>query len=166
MNIPRTMITFKTGHFKFTYRVGGIAVHNGHVLLQKSTLDPTNMFWFLPGGRAELGEGAEETLQREMMEELSLPTTIERPLFLVENFFAHEHEIGLYFLITFPAGCYLYQSTGPFELGLQEGTDLPMIFVWLPIDQFDHLTIKPNFFTSALQKPLPQHLTHVVNRGV
>jgi 8-oxo-dGTP pyrophosphatase MutT (NUDIX family) len=120
----------------------------------------------LPGGRAELGEGAQETLEREMMEELGLPTTVERPLFLVENFYRHGHEIGLYFLMTFPPSCYLYQGSGPFELGLQEDTDLPLVFAWLPIDQFDHLTIKPTFFNSALQKPLPQYLTHVVNRGM
>jgi 8-oxo-dGTP pyrophosphatase MutT (NUDIX family) len=164
MNNPRTMITFKTGHVKFTYRIGGIAIHNGHALFQQSTLNPGRMFWFLPGGRAELGESAEETLEREMMEEFGLPTTIKRPLFLVENFFKQEHEIGFYFLISFPTDCYLYQSNGPFELGMEEGSNLPMIFTWLPLDQFDHLAIKPDFFRSALQQSLPQHLTHIVNR--
>src|SRR5689334_16721112 len=100
MDIPiqRTMITFKQSGIKFTYRVGGIAIHKGRVLFQKATANPSKTFWFLPGGRAELGESASQTLQREMMEELNISVTIERPVFLFENFFTEDtlphHELG------------------------------------------------------------------------
>lgn len=162
----RTMITFKAGNVKFTYRIAGIAIHDGHVLFQQSTIDPNDMFWFLPGGRAELGESAEETLEREMMEELGLPTKVERPLFLVENFFPHQHEVGFYFLMTFPEDSHIYQGTGPFECGIDPEANLPLIFTWLPIKEFDHLDIKPAFLRSTLQKPLPEHFMHVVNRDL
>jgi len=160
----RTMITFKQGGVKFTYRVGGIAIHNGHVLFQKATADPYQTFWFLPGGRAELGESASEGLQREMMEELNLSVTIERPLFLLENFFETDtmphHELGFYFLMQLPLDSYLYWQQGPFVREGEPG--LPLIFDWLPLDQLAQLPIKPNFFRTALQT-LPTQLTHIVH---
>jgi 8-oxo-dGTP pyrophosphatase MutT (NUDIX family) len=57
------MITFTRGDLRFNYRITGVAICDGKVLLQKPVVDG---FWFLPGGRAELQETAEETLRREM----------------------------------------------------------------------------------------------------
>ncbi|GHO88343.1 NUDIX hydrolase [Dictyobacter formicarum] len=160
----RTMIRFKTASHKFTYRIGGIAIHEGRVLCQKATLDPRGVFWFLPGGRAELGESSQETLQREMQEELGEEARIGRLLYVVENFFSEEidhHEIGLYFELAFPANSYLYQQTGPFERP-EEMENQPMIFDWLSLAELPtKLWIRPHFFCTALQS-LPSHTQHVV----
>ncbi len=163
MDTTRTMITFKNSGFKFTYRIGGIALHNGKVLFQKATVNPEAIFWFLPGGRAELGESSEETLKREMREEMGVEITIERPVYIVENFFGDEakyhHELGVYFLMTFPPDSYLYHEQGPFIH--EENDELPLIFEWLPLDQLEQLPVQPKFFRSALQT-IPVQLTHVV----
>lgn len=161
--IPRTMITFKQSGTKFTYRIGGIAIHNEHVLFQKATADPDKTFWFLPGGRAELGESAAETLQREMMEELNVSITIERPLFLLENFFEDasvpHHELGIYFLMHLSPNCSICQHNGPFVYEDEPG--LPLIFEWLPLNQLAQLPIMPALFRTSLQT-LPAQLTHLV----
>jgi hypothetical protein len=47
MQTPRTMITFKAAEIRFTYRIGGILMHRGHVLCQAAE---RGGFWFLPGG--------------------------------------------------------------------------------------------------------------------
>src|SRR5438270_12474108 len=111
MHTPRTMITFKPGEIRFTYRVGGILIRNEHVLCQAASEEDS---WFLPGGRAELGESASISLLREMQEELGVPMKVERLLYVVENFFTDTnddwHELGFYFLITAPADSYLNQS--------------------------------------------------------
>ncbi len=163
--IQRTMITFKQGGMKFTYRVGGIAIHNGHILFQKATADPYKTFWFLPGGRAELGESTSQALQREMMEELNVSITIERPVFFFENFFAGDtmphHELGIYFLMQLPPDSYLCQQEGPFIY--EDETDLPLIFEWLPLDQLAHLAIEPKLFRTALQA-IPTQFMHIVYR--
>ena len=80
------MITFTRGDLRFNYRITGVAICDGKVLLQKPVVDG---FWFLPGGRAELQETAEETLRREMREEMHTDITVERLLWVVENFFEH-----------------------------------------------------------------------------
>src|SRR5574337_1309183 len=103
MHTSRTMITFKPAEIRFTYRVGGILIHHEHVLCQAAYKEG---YWFLPGGRAELGESASVTLLREMQEELGVAMKIERLLYVVENFFNDpndsSHELGLYFLVTAP----------------------------------------------------------------
>src|SRR5438034_7150705 len=112
MHTPRTMITFKPGEIRFTYRVGGILIRNEHVLCQAASEEDS---WFLPGGRAELGESASVSLLREMQEELGVAMKIERLLYVVENFFTDLndcwHELGLYFLVSDPTYSALYQSS-------------------------------------------------------
>jgi len=156
------MITFKPARIRFTYRVGGVLIHKGHVLCQAAT---EQGFWFLPGGRAELGESATTTLLREMQEELGVTMKIERLLYVVENFFSHflssEHEIGLYFLMTAPADAYIYQSLESFTHVDEEGT--PLLFDWLPIDRLEQISLYPPCFQKALQV-IPEHPIHIEER--
>jgi ADP-ribose pyrophosphatase YjhB (NUDIX family) len=96
------MIRFDQGNRRFNYRIVGVAIHNESVLLHRADNEP---FWTLPGGRAEHGETAEETIKREMLEELATDVQVVRLLWFVENFFDYGlsyHEIALYFLIRFP----------------------------------------------------------------
>lgn len=162
MDSTRTMITFKTGNVRFTYRVGGIVIHNGRVLCQEAH-DAEEPSWFLIGGRAELREAAEETLKREMQEELGEEATIERLLYVVENFFTysgiHYHELGLYFLLSFPPDSPLYQAGESFTRQ-EDGVELT--FRWLPIDKLPEFTLYPTFFKQALQA-LPEQVTHIVH---
>jgi 8-oxo-dGTP pyrophosphatase MutT (NUDIX family) len=162
----RTMITFKDGKRKFTYRVAGIVISQGRVLCQKSTRDPEKLYWFLPGGRAELGEPAEETLRREMQEELGEEAQVGRLLYFMEHFFndsadeLDHHEIALYFQLTFSPTSYLYQEAGPFIRPDEDGQT--MIFEWLPIaDLPTGLHLYPQFFCRALQT-LPEHTQHII----
>ncbi|HZR38980.1 MAG TPA: NUDIX domain-containing protein [Ktedonobacteraceae bacterium] len=165
MDTIRTMITFKSGDVKFTYRVGGIAIHNDSVLFQTATENTSGPFYFLPGGRAELSEQATESLKREMLEELGVDITIERLLYVIENFFIDpypHHELGLYFLISFPPDSYLYKESGPF-IRIDETTpELPLIFEWLPRSQFAQSLIQPECLRDALQT-IPDQTTHIVH---
>lgn len=164
MDSPRTMITFKNEYGRFTYRIAGIAVHNGCVLFQYS-MDEALDFWFLPGGRAELREAAIDTLRREMQEELGVEVKIERLLYVVENFFGYpdtrhpHHELGLYFLMTFPPDCYLYQNPGPYK---RRDGNLTLDFSWLPIEQMDQLPVYPLVLREALQT-IPEQTQHIVH---
>ena len=106
------MITFDEGNLWFNYRVAGIILDNNRVLLEKAEGWAGWEGWSLPGGRGELLEPAEETLKREMREELGIEVMIIRLLWVVENFYTgHDfhtgnemscHELGLYFLVELP----------------------------------------------------------------
>lgn len=164
MHIPRTMVTFKAHDTRFTYRIAGIVIHDGRVLFQSVTDPGLEPFWFLPGGRAELNEPATETLKREMQEELGVEITIERLVYVVENFFAEsgasQHELGLYFLMTFPPNLDLYEQCEHFERTDEVGNLIA--FDWLPLAELERLAVQPIFLRKGLQA-LPEQITHIVN---
>ncbi|ANK93080.1 MULTISPECIES: NUDIX hydrolase [Rhizobium] len=99
----RTHIRLTVGAQRFNHRIAGLAFRDGHVLVHRAVHEP---FWTFPGGTAEIGETSEETLKREMMEELGLNVTVSRLLWTVENFFHCEqrdwHELGFYYLMEIP----------------------------------------------------------------
>ena len=155
------MITFTKDNVRFNYRIAGVVIHNGRVLL--SRVEGWN-FWFLPGGRAEMMEPAQETLRREMREELATNVEIERLLWVVENFFKFDeqnfHETGLYFLMSLPENSPLYQREGPFA-GKEEHINL--IFQWFRLVELPQIRLHPNFLPQALQS-LPATTQHIVHK--
>lgn len=157
------MIRFDQGNHCFNYRIVGVAVHDDAVLLHQAEGEN---FWTFPGGRAEMGETAEQTLIREMREELGIEVEVVRLLWFVENFFTYAdqdyHEIALYFLMRFPATCQYLLQPDPF-FG-EEGT-LKLIFQWFPLqpDVLASLPLLPSFLPTALQK-LPESVQHLVHR--
>lgn len=159
------MIRFEKGNTRFNYRVAGVAVHENSVLLHQAEGEA---FWTFPGGRVEVGETAEETLRREMKEEIDADVEVVRLLWFVESFFTyadiHSHEIALYFLMRLPAACkYLVQS-GPFY-GLEQEGEVKLTFQWFPRQQevLTSLPLLPSFLQTAVQS-LPESVQHVVHR--
>ena len=156
------MIRFDEGNRRFNYRVVGVAIHNESVLLHRADHEP---FWTLPGGRAEHGETAEETIKREMLEELVTDVEVVRLLWFVENFFDYDglsyHEIALYFLIRFPPPSTLL-TTSTFE---RLDGDVHLRFKWFSLsqEQLARLPLLPAFLAKGLTE-LPVSLVHVVQR--
>jgi 8-oxo-dGTP pyrophosphatase MutT (NUDIX family) len=155
----RRMITFDEGRIRFINRVVGIALDRGRVLLHRT--DDMN-FWALPGGRAELLEPSPETLVREMREEIGVDVTVERLLWLAENFFEYGprsfHEIGFYFLMHLPPDSPLRdQST---FLG-HEG-NMPVYFEWHPIATLENIALFPTFLRTSL-KSIPANIVHIIH---
>ena len=67
------VIVFDVDAGRFNYRVAGVCVHAGHVLLHQAAGDD---FSALPGGRPELGEDSRTALAREMHEELGVEIVV------------------------------------------------------------------------------------------
>lgn len=156
------MICFDEGHRRFNYRIVGVAIHDGAVLLHRADHEP---FWTLPGGRAEHGETAATTIAREMVEELDTEVKVDRLLWIVENFFDYDglsyHEVALYFLIRFPQGSAPLRS----EAFDRDEGKLLFHFRWFPVerDALEHLPLFPAFLPRGLTD-LPQSPVHVVER--
>jgi len=158
------MIRFDQGRRRLNYRVVGVAVHKGSVLLHRADHEP---FWTLPGGRGEHGETATETIRREMREEVETDVEVIRLLWLVENLFDYEgwnyHEIALYFLIQFPSG------SKPLSVNAFDGVegDVPLRFQWFPIQReaLERLPLLPAFLPEGLTD-LPPSIVPIVRRDV
>jgi 8-oxo-dGTP pyrophosphatase MutT (NUDIX family) len=59
---------------KFIIRCRGIILHEGKLLVVRHA--PDGAFWALPGGHLESGEGIQDCLRRELVEELGVPPVI------------------------------------------------------------------------------------------
>ncbi|QCI97065.1 NUDIX hydrolase [Agrobacterium larrymoorei] len=145
----------------FQMRVAGLAFRDGHVLVHRATHEK---FWTFPGGRAEMGEQSQDTLAREMVEELGAEVSVGRLLWVVENFFHYEgkdwHELGFYYLMELP-------DSFPFDEEaivhrVQDGKN-PLEFRWVKAttEALTALDIPPYFIAAEIEN-LPASTRHVV----
>jgi ADP-ribose pyrophosphatase YjhB (NUDIX family) len=159
------MLMIKQNSLRFVYRVAGVALHQDRVLLHRAEGDD---FWALPGGRGEMLEPSPETLRREMREETGLAVTVDRLLWVVENFFDYSgktwHELGLYFLMSFPTDSPVWAHGDTFlgQEAFPDGRRLLLFFQWFPLAGLEALTVYPSFLSAGLrQVPLTvQHIIH------
>ncbi|MDR6816914.1 8-oxo-dGTP pyrophosphatase MutT (NUDIX family) [Neorhizobium sp. 2083] len=159
----RTRIRIKTKNKRiFQMRIAGLGFRDGYVLVHRAT---DEAFWTFPGGRAEIGETSEETLRREMVEEIGVEVTVGRLLWSVENFFHYEdrdwHELGYYYLMDIP-------ETFPFhptEIVHRVKDEHDLEFKWVPatVEALRALDIPPYFIAEEIES-LPVSPRHLVWR--
>lgn len=158
----RNMISFDRGGSRFIHRVAGMAFAGDRVLLHRAETDD---FLALPGGRVEMLETAQESLVREMQEELNVGVAVDRLVWVVENFFEYEerrcHELAFYYVMYLPAGCYLLTEPGPFTATEENGVRL--FFHWQPLAGLADASLYPTFLREGLLS-LPPTLEHIVHR--
>ena len=90
-------LTLDIEEYKLNIRAGGVIIHNNKILTHKNI---NKNHYCLPGGRVAIGESSEETIKREIKEELGKDIEITGYIATIENFFEIDnkkyHEI--YFL--------------------------------------------------------------------
>lgn len=145
----------------FSLRVAGLILREGHALVQRGLADD---YWALPGGRAEIGETSEQTIVREMREELEQEVAVARLLWTVENFFSYEgyraHELCFYYLLDLPA-------TFPFATDdvVRTITDgiATVEFRWIPATRaaFEAFSVYPLLLRHRIEC-LPERHEHLI----
>jgi 8-oxo-dGTP pyrophosphatase MutT (NUDIX family) len=142
------------------YRVVGVCVHDGHVLLHREEKDD---FWVMPGGRPRLFESSRDALVREMDEEIATRVEVLHLLWVTENFFTYGgvpfHEIAFYFLMSLPEDS-PFRDVGTDFTG-KEG-NVTLFFHWFPIDEIEGVRLLPAFLRTALSA-LPDSPVHVIH---
>lgn len=128
----RILLSFPVAGTCFNYRVAGVAIRDGHVLVCREDDDS---YCMLPGGRVEMGEPSNVALVREIAEELVMPVEVGPLLFTSESFYGREgdryHELGFIYAIELPE----HVRPGgqqPFLVREDEGHLLQ--FSWLPLE--------------------------------
>ena len=141
--------TFKTEEGVFNYRVCGIIINDNKLLITKDNFSP---YYYLPGGRLNLHESANDAIVRELKEELDIEATIIRPLWLNENFYIEEqngkqyHEICLYFLIDYSNSNLLLRGS---KFKKQENNKT-ILFEWVEFSKLKDMYIYPNFIKEKI----------------
>ena len=145
-------ILFKTEEYIFSYRVAGICINNGKVLLQKPTND--NAFAF-PGGHVEFGETNEQTLIREFKEEIGVDISVGDLKWVAEIFFPWGnkpcHQICLYYIVD------ITSNNIPLEgmfIGKEkiEGRKFDLEFHWIPISDLNNIDVYPTNVVELMDK--------------
>ncbi|MDE6622240.1 MAG: NUDIX domain-containing protein [Lachnospiraceae bacterium] len=148
-------ITYVTGREKFNFRVCAIMIFNNKILAMHDERSP---YFYLPGGRVQMGETAEHAVVREMEEELNITPEIIRPLWLNQSFFTEDvdklnyHEICIYYLVDI-------SGTGLLDRGerftLYEGIHT-LDFEWLAFERLQDEYFYPIFLKKNIFN-LPEH---------
>ncbi|TWD54141.1 ADP-ribose pyrophosphatase YjhB (NUDIX family) [Agrobacterium vitis] len=161
MTDQRHMIRLDKKPQLFSFRVAGLIFQDNHLLVQRGA---TDSYWALPGGRAEIGESSEQTIIREMQEEIDRTVKIERLLWTVESFFSYEgykaHELGFYYLLQ-------VEHALPFHTDeiVHRVIDGPaeVLFRWVPATEaaFKAFDIRPAFLGRSMGR-LPERVEHLI----
>ena len=151
------MLRFDVGENRFNFRSAAVVIHSEHVLLHR---DISDEFWAMPGGRVEFFETSEDTISREILEELGIESTVNRHLWYVENFFNYNgkkfHEIANYFLTSLnPEPEFSTEVDFP---GIEEEVDL--VFRWVPVEKLNEYVLKPSFLINGIQN-LPENIEYI-----
>lgn len=146
-------ILFKTADYIFSYRVGGVLIHNGKVLMQNAEGDDGYAFI---GGHVAFGETTAETLVREFKEEIGADIKIEKLLMVSENFFPWGNrpcqQINLYYLVSLKE-----ETQIPLDRNFKALDDLgneriELNMCWIPLKDIPNKSIYP-----------PQAKEHIMN---
>ena len=146
-------ILFKTEDYFFSYRVAGICIEGGKVLLQKPINDSGFAF---PGGHAEFGETNEETLIREFKEEIGSDIAVGELKWVGEIFFPWEgrpcHQICLFYSVMLKDKG-LIPREGVF-IGKEriEARNFDIEFHWMPIFRLGNIKVYPPNAAELLNK--------------
>lgn len=137
---------FRYSHFMYkTYRVPisckGIVVEDGAVWLRKNERNE----WELPGGKLDEGEQPEQTVERELLEELGFKTQVKslaKAHLYTINVSADENRGVLVLCYV----CDLIKKVGSFEL---EGEAGKASFQKFPLEEITALNM-PSFYKEAI----------------
>ena len=154
-------LLFKDDNGVFSYRVAGICVHDGKILLQTTTDDPA---FALPGGHVAFGETNAQTLIREFKEELGAEISVGELKWVAEVFFPWGnrpcHQICLYYLVE------ITDAATPREgvfIGKEqmEGRKFDLEFHWVPLEKVVGYELYPTQCKDLLGK-LSEGVQHFV----
>ncbi len=156
------MISYDFENGRFNLRAVAAIIRDGSVLVHRAETDD---FWALPGGRVEPFEPTEETLRREMLEEMGCAVRVERLVWIVENFFQYagkpHHEIAFYYLASLESPVPEKLNQPSFE-GWEEDPKVRLLFEWMPLEGLDAIPLYPTFLRKGLAR-LPEATQHIVH---
>ena len=137
-------ILFHKDNYIFSYRIAGILIHDGKVLLQKP--NDTGDYAF-PGGHVALGEKNAETLIREFKEEVGVDIEVTELKWVEENIFQWGdkpcHQICLSYLVQLKDASQIPVDGRFISKEYSEDDKNAIYFYWMPLGEVKNITVYP-----------------------
>ena len=147
-------------------RAAAIINHNGKILFHHNVAEP---YYALIGGRVQITESSDDTIKREIFEELGKEIELTGYICTVENFFKHNgkifHEIMFVHSAEFKDEddkkiTNTIQNIE--EAELKKGKHIQ--YEWIDIDKLDDYKIRPAIIKKVLKNG--KFPTHVINKEI
>lgn len=160
--MDRQDILFKSKDGLFSYRISGVLIQDGKVLLQHVIDDP---YYAFPGGHVNFGEVSQDALIREFKEEIGADIRPLRLLWVGENFFPWGeeecHQICLYYQVILCDDAQI-PLEGHFDAQDDlSGKIIDLEFCWFPISSLENIDIYPPICKEKLKNLSDQVETFV-----
>lgn len=142
-------ITIDVDDYKLNVRAAGVMIHNGKVLVHRNV---NSDHYALIGGRVEIGESSENTIKREIKEELGKDIKITEYISTIENFFeikgSKYHEIMFVYGIEF-----INEEDKKIDYVMKniEGKDY-LQYEWIELDRIEEYTLLPKVLKEVLKE--------------
>ena len=142
-------ITIDVDDYKLNVRAAGVMTHNGKVLVHRNV---NSDHYALIGGRVEIGENSEDTIKREIKEELGKDIKIKEYISTIENFFeikgSKYHEIMFVYGIEF-----INEEDKKIDYVMKniEGKDY-LQYEWIELDRIEEYTLLPKVLKEVLKE--------------
>ena len=155
-------LTIDLAEGRLNCRAGGIIIHKGKVLFHKNTQDT---YYALIGGRVQICESSDDTVIRELKEELGKEVEITGYIATVENFFNAKgkkyHEI----LFVHKAEFIDENDKKILETlqNIENDKENHVQYEWIDINDIDKYDIRPSVIKDVLKSN--NFPTHVINNG-
>ena len=154
-----TMVSFKGNSSRFNLRSACVCRRGEEILLFHFK---NGGFWSLPGGRCDLHENTEQATIREFQEEIGETVTVDRLLWVIENFFTwdHEkfHELLFVYLVNLPADSKILTQD---EFNAHEGGQ-NMLCKWVNPKDLGNYKILPAILPKILGD-IPTYTQHLIH---
>ena len=152
-------ITIDVEDYELNVRAGAVIIHNNKVLLHRNL---NSDHYAILGGRISIGENSEETVKRELLEELGREIEITGYIATVENFFEMKgskyHEIMFIHKAEFVNEADKNLTDTMENL---EGKDY-LKYEWIEIDEIDKYPLRPEVMKEILkEKVFPVHKINI-----
>lgn len=154
-------LTIDVENYKLNVRASAVIIHNNKVLVHKNI---NSDHFALIGGRVEIGEDSENTIKREIKEELGKCIEVTGYISTVENFFemkdAKYHEILFIHRAEFTN-----EEDKKIEYTLKnvEGKDY-LQYEWLDLDKIEEYPLLPEAVKEVLKEN--NFPVHKINNGM
>lgn len=151
-------LTVKVGEHILNYRVSAIFRYGNKILLHHEL---NSIHYTLPGGRVKEGETTEETLRREIKEEMGQEIKIIKPISFMENLFTDNKKKYHEILVTYELE-FLDKSMYEKEVIPTIEKDKELEFIWYDIDKLNDIIFLPKALKDLIAND-PNEFKHIIN---